>query len=85
MLDGDTLYWLESRPDQGGRVDLLRRTVDGTTEPVTSDPFNVRSRVHEYGGGAYAVRDGVVVFSDFSRQPSLPGAGRPDDTAHAGQ
>jgi len=33
---------------------------------VTADPFNVRSRVHEYGGGAYAVRDGVVVFSDFT-------------------
>ena len=65
-LDGDTLYWLESRPDQGGRVDLLRRPVGGTTEPVTADPFNVRSRVHEYGGGAYAVRDGVVVFSDFT-------------------
>ena len=65
-LDGDTLYWLESRPDQGGRVDLLRRPVDGATEAVTSAPFNVRSRVHEYGGGAYAVRDGVVVFSDFA-------------------
>ena len=33
---------------------------------VARAPFNVRSRVHEYGGGAYAVRDGVVVFSDFT-------------------
>ena len=66
QLDGDTLYWLESRPDQGGRVDLLRQPLDGTTEAVTSAPFNVRSRVHEYGGGAYAVRDGIVVFSDFA-------------------
>ena len=33
---------------------------------MTSAPFNVRSRVHEYGGGAYAVRDGIVVFSDFA-------------------
>ena len=33
---------------------------------MTSAPFNVRSRVHEYGGGAYSVRDGVVVFSDFA-------------------
>ena len=65
QLDGDTLYWLESRPDQGGRVDLVRRPLDGAPEPVTADPHNVRSRAHEYGGGAYAVRDGVVVFSDF--------------------
>ncbi|HVK34615.1 MAG TPA: prolyl oligopeptidase family serine peptidase [Microlunatus sp.] len=65
-LDGDALYWLESRPDQGGRVDLVRRTADGATEPVTSGEFNVRSRVHEYGGGAYAVRDGIVVFADFA-------------------
>jgi dipeptidyl aminopeptidase/acylaminoacyl peptidase len=65
-LDQDTLYWLESRPDQGGRVDLLRRRVDGATERVTSDEFNVRSRVHEYGGGAYAVGGGVVVFSHFA-------------------
>jgi dipeptidyl aminopeptidase/acylaminoacyl peptidase len=66
QLDGDALYWLESRPDQGGRVELVRSTVDGATEPVTSDAYNVRSRVHEYGGGAYAVRDGVVVFTDFA-------------------
>jgi dipeptidyl aminopeptidase/acylaminoacyl peptidase len=65
-FDGETLYWLESRPDQGGRVDLVRRRGDGTAEQVTAGAFNVRSRVHEYGGGAYAVRDGVVVFTDFS-------------------
>ncbi len=66
QLDGDALYWLESRPDQGGRVDLVRHSAGGATEPVTSGEFNVRSRVHEYGGGAYAVRDGIVVFSDFA-------------------
>ncbi|HEY5785947.1 MAG TPA: prolyl oligopeptidase family serine peptidase [Microlunatus sp.] len=66
QLDGDTLYWLESRPDEGGRVDLVRRSVDGATEPVTTDRYNVRSRAHEYGGGAYTVRDGVVVFADFA-------------------
>ena len=66
IFDGDALYWLEARPDEGGRVGLWRRLGDGPREPVTATEFNVRSRVHEYGGGAYAVRDGVVVFSDFS-------------------
>ncbi|HET8970088.1 MAG TPA: prolyl oligopeptidase family serine peptidase, partial [Candidatus Nanopelagicales bacterium] len=65
-LDGDTLYWLEARPDEGGRVGLWRQPIGGTREPLTASRFNVRSRVHEYGGGAYAVRDGVVVFSDFA-------------------
>ncbi|HYI59546.1 MAG TPA: prolyl oligopeptidase family serine peptidase [Microlunatus sp.] len=66
IFDGDTLYWLEARPDEGGRVGLWRQSGDGPREPVTPAEFNVRSRVHEYGGGAYAVRNGVVVFSDFS-------------------
>ena len=46
------LHWLETRPAQGGRVTLLRNTAAGTAE-VTPEPYSVRSRVHEYGGGAY--------------------------------
>ncbi|GAA3695366.1 S9 family peptidase [Microlunatus aurantiacus] len=65
QLDGDTLYWLEARPDDGGRVSLSRVSVGGSPERVTAPEANVRSRVHEYGGGAYAVRDGVVVYTDF--------------------
>lgn len=66
QLDGDVLYWLEARPDDGGRVGLWRRLPDGTRESVTPRELNVRSRVHEYGSGAYGVRDGVVVVSDFA-------------------
>src|SRR5918912_3048839 len=65
-LDGDDTYWIESRPTEGGRSVLVRSTADGDRSDVTTAPFNVRSRVHEYGGGAYAVRDGVVVFSHFA-------------------
>ena len=63
--DGDDLYVLESRPDEAGRVALLRRTPDGAYTDVAPG-HNVRTRVHEYGGGAYSVSDGVVVFSEFS-------------------
>ncbi|HEX8511426.1 MAG TPA: prolyl oligopeptidase family serine peptidase [Propionibacteriaceae bacterium] len=62
-LDGADLYWTESRSDEGGRHTLLRRSADGQRTELTAAPFNVRSRVHEYGGGEYAVRSGTVVFS----------------------
>ncbi|SFK38640.1 S9 family peptidase [Methylocapsa palsarum] len=63
-VDGDALYWLESRPAENGRSVLCRRGADGGVEDVTPPPFNVGSRVHEYGGGAYAAHDGAVIFSE---------------------
>ena len=65
-LDGDDTYWSESRPTEGGRSVLVRHTLDDYRSDVIAAPFNVRSRVHEYGGGAYAVRDGIVIFSHFA-------------------
>jgi len=65
-LDGDALYVCESRPDEGGRVAIVRVLPDGTVRDVTPAGLNVRSRVHEYGGGAYTVRDGRVVFASFA-------------------
>jgi dipeptidyl aminopeptidase/acylaminoacyl peptidase len=63
-VDGDDVYWLEGRPAEGGRTVLVRRAADGTTVDLTPPPFDVRSRVHEYGGGAYTVAGGTVVFSN---------------------
>jgi dipeptidyl aminopeptidase/acylaminoacyl peptidase len=67
-LDGDDVYWLEGRPAEGGRYALVKRTRDGTIAEVTPRDMNVRSRVHEYGGDAYAVAGGVVYFSNFADQ-----------------
>ncbi|WP_029421055.1 S9 family peptidase [Alicyclobacillus macrosporangiidus] len=64
--DGDDLYWLESRPREAGRNVLMRRRADGTEEELIPAPFNVRTRVHEYGGGAWTVSDGIVYFSNFA-------------------
>jgi dipeptidyl aminopeptidase/acylaminoacyl peptidase len=64
QLDGSNLYWLETRADQGGRTSLWRRDSSGETAELTPDHY-VRTRVHEYGGGEYAVQRGVVVFSNF--------------------
>lgn len=65
MLDGSDVYVLESRPDEGGRVTLLRLAPDGSATELTPALRNVRTRVHEYGGGAWTVRGGLVVHSEF--------------------
>ncbi|HEX5147471.1 MAG TPA: prolyl oligopeptidase family serine peptidase [Candidatus Limnocylindrales bacterium] len=65
-IDGDDTYWLEARPSEGGRRVLVRSGVDGVIADLTPAPFNVRTRVHEYGGGSYVVAGGVAVFSNFA-------------------
>lgn len=64
-LSGSDVYWIESRPSEAGRSVLVRRTDDGNTTDITPPPFNVRTRVHEYGGGAYLVSGDTVYFSNF--------------------
>jgi dipeptidyl aminopeptidase/acylaminoacyl peptidase len=66
--DDGSVFWLEGRPAEGGRNVLVRRRPDGVVTDVTPPPFNVRSRVHEYGGGAYAVRGDDVFFVNFADQ-----------------
>jgi dienelactone hydrolase len=68
VLDGEDIYWVERRPMEGGRSVIVRRTPDGRTTDVTPRDFNVRTRVHEYGGGSFVVADGVVCFSNFADQ-----------------
>jgi dipeptidyl aminopeptidase/acylaminoacyl peptidase len=63
-----TLYWVEGRPDEGGRDVLVRRTADGRIRDAVPREFNTRTRVHEYGGGAVAVRGMTAVFANFADQ-----------------
>jgi dipeptidyl aminopeptidase/acylaminoacyl peptidase len=65
---GDMLYWVEGRPNEGGRDVLVRRTPNGAVADVIPAEFNARTRVHEYGGGAVAVHGTTAVFSNFSDQ-----------------
>jgi dipeptidyl aminopeptidase/acylaminoacyl peptidase len=62
--DGSDLLWLEVRPSENGRTALCRRRADGSIADLTPPPFNVGSRVHEYGGGAYAASNGTIIFSE---------------------
>ncbi len=66
--DGDNIYWVEGRPSEGGRSVIVRLTPDAQLNDVTPQPFNVRTRVHEYGGGSYLVHQGTVYFSNFVDQ-----------------
>jgi hypothetical protein len=68
VIDGRDVYWLESRPGEGGRNVVVLLTSDERTEDVTPQPFNARTRVHEYGGGGFTVDGGTVYFSNFADQ-----------------
>jgi dipeptidyl aminopeptidase/acylaminoacyl peptidase/tetratricopeptide (TPR) repeat protein len=67
-LDGSDIYWIESRPAEGGRYVIVRLTSQGKIEDLIPAPFNCRTLVHEYGGGAYCVFNRTVFFSNFADQ-----------------
>src|SRR4051794_16862196 len=67
-VDGDDVWWSESRPTEGGRSVIVRRSADGTLTDVLPPPWNARTRVHEYGGGAWTVSGGTLWFTEFSDQ-----------------
>jgi dipeptidyl aminopeptidase/acylaminoacyl peptidase len=67
-FSGDDICWLESRPSEGGRNVIVRRTHDGSTQEINPPPFNARTRVHEYGGASYVVSGEDVYFSNFGDQ-----------------
>ncbi|MYW93596.1 S9 family peptidase [Amycolatopsis rubida] len=66
-VDG-ALWWAEARPAEGGRVALVRALPDGGVEDVLPAPWNVRNRVHEYGGRPWLAVGGVVVFTHWADQ-----------------
>jgi len=67
-VDGSDVYWVEGRPQEGGRSVIVRRSEAGMVDDVGPDDFNARTRVHEYGGGAFAVSAGTVFATRFTDQ-----------------
>ncbi len=61
-VDRQDIYWSESRPLEGGRY-VVVRYAGGRTEDALPAPWSARSFVHEYGGGAFTVLNGTIVFS----------------------
>jgi dienelactone hydrolase len=68
VITEEAVYWLEGKPLEGGRVTVVRLTQAGEPQELIPAPYNVRTRVHEYGGGAYLVHNGSVFFSNFADQ-----------------
>jgi dipeptidyl aminopeptidase/acylaminoacyl peptidase len=64
-IDENGVYWTESRPQESGRSALVFRPHGGEPVDVVPPDFNVRTRVHEYGGGAWFRRGSVVFCSSF--------------------
>ena len=67
-VDGKDIYWMEGRPLEGGRSALIRLSPGLGPAECLPPEFNVRTRVHEYGGAAYAVFDQVIYFVNFKDQ-----------------
>ena len=66
-VDGDDIWWAESRPDEGGRTALMRWRA-GSIEEMTPPDAYVRTLVHEYGGGAWWVQGGIAYYVDVADQ-----------------
>lgn len=70
-VDGDFVYWVESRPEEGGRCTIMRRKKGqsgGEPQEVLPALWNARTRVHEYGGRSMLINNGVVWFTHFNDQ-----------------
>jgi len=84
-LDGNDIYWTEGRPQEDGRQVVVRWS-DGTMADAIPAGYNARNMAHEYGGGAYAVNQGVVYFANLAdgRIYGQPHGGEPSPITSAG-
>ena len=67
-IENNDIYWCEMRPSDKGRYVIVKHSADKGTIDVTPSPFNVRTRVHEYGGGSYRVFRNEDFFTNFVDQ-----------------
>jgi dipeptidyl aminopeptidase/acylaminoacyl peptidase len=68
VIDGEDIYWIETRPMEGGRYVIMHWSPGGQVADVIPSPFNARTLVHEYGGGSFVIANGAIYFSNFSDQ-----------------
>src|SRR5579883_1267371 len=68
QFSNGNLYWLESRPNEAGRVAVVRCAPNGSPSDALPRDYNARTRVHEYGGGAYFIHQDTIFFTNFKDQ-----------------
>jgi dipeptidyl aminopeptidase/acylaminoacyl peptidase len=68
QMVGDTCWWSESRPHEGGRMVVMRLCRGGVAEEVSPPEVSVRTRVHEYGGGAHVAVGDSLLYTDLADQ-----------------
>ncbi|KAH8922300.1 alpha/beta-hydrolase [Atractiella rhizophila] len=56
------VYHLQSRPEEGGRAVIVHTS---SKTDVVPKGWNIRTRVHEYGGGSWKIEDGRAIFTTF--------------------
>ncbi len=66
-IDG-WVYFSEMRPEEKGRTTLVRMSKDGEVEDLLPESYNMRTTVHEYGGGSCLAAGHSIYFSNFSDQ-----------------
>jgi len=67
-IDAAGVWWQESRPEEGGRLAVVRQGPDGVSRDLLPVPWNARTRVHEYGGKSYLPLPDGFVFANFGDQ-----------------
>ncbi len=75
FVDKNSIYWLEMRPAEKGRTLVVHRNEQGQISDLTPEGISVRTRAHEYGGGAAFANDDKLYFvndktQQFYRQES---------------
>ena len=66
VLDRQNIFWLEKRPQEQGRNLIVGHFPKRGTEDITPSPFSVRSKIHEYGGGAFTIEQNTIYFSNYA-------------------
>ncbi len=68
-INNENIYWLEKRPQEQGRNLIVgyfkQKEIEHISQNITPFPLSVRSKIHEYGGGAFAVEKDQVYFSNY--------------------
>ena len=65
-LDRQNIFWLEKRPQEQGRNLIVGYFPERGVEDITPKPYSVRTKIHEYGGGAFTIEENTIYFSNYA-------------------